>query len=208
MGRASATVRPRRPGLADACGDILLVGIEIVPQPYRVPRGRATDFADQLIQRNPADSGDFGRVWAESRRCRTEVDMHDLVFGEAVAYLRPIVGAKAELERRDRAKFLAQPPLRGAGRAFAGPGMAAAGIRPKAARVIFGEGALLEQHATLCIDEEDGKRAVPQAAFVHDALASFADAAIARVDEDERLVFRGERAGERQEGRRGWRSDA
>src|SRR5262249_55579280 len=81
-----------------------------------------------------------------------------------------------------------EPPPRRRDGALARTRMAAAGVRPEPARMIFAPVALLQQEAALVVDHEDRERAVQEPAAMHGLLAAGADRAVAFVDQDQLLV--------------------
>src|SRR3954464_7249023 len=95
---------------------------------------------------------------------------------------------KAERQRRRDTKFFAEPPARRRGRALARTRMAATGVRPQAAGVIFAAVALLQKNPAALIDDEDRERAVEEAGAMHVHLAAGADGTIALVDENQWLA--------------------
>src|SRR4051812_47965458 len=95
---------------------------------------------------------------------------------------------KAERQRRRDTKFFAEPPARRRGRALARTRMAATGVRPQTAGVIFAAVALLQKNTAAPLDDEDRERSMVEARAMHVHLAAGADGAIALVDENQRLV--------------------
>src|SRR6266545_6772441 len=66
--------------------------------------------------------------------------------------------------------------------------MAAAGVRPQSARVIFLAVALLQHDLSLRVGEEDRERAVQETPAVDHVLAVGADGMVAFVDQDQLFV--------------------
>ena len=81
-----------------------------------------------------------------------------------------------------------QPPAGGRDRALARARMAAAGVRPQSARVIFLLAALLQHDLSLGVGEEDREGAVQETLAVDQVLAVGADGMVAFVDQDQLFV--------------------
>ena len=128
---------------------------------------------------------DLCEIERERRRSRAEEDVNDFVFGEAVGQSGAVARAEGVTQLGTRAEFFAEAAACRRKCALTRARVTAAGIRPQPAGVILGATALLEQHAAIGLDEEDGKRPVPQARLVHRPFFRAADGAVAPVHEDQ-----------------------
>src|SRR5262249_28742802 len=97
-------------------------------------------------------------------------------------------GEETEREGAGDAEFLVEPARRRRDGALARPRVAAAGIRPQSAGVVFARVPLLQHDAPVTIDKEDRERAVQEAGAMDGLLAARADRTVALVDQDQRFV--------------------
>src|SRR5262249_49432202 len=86
--------------------------------------------------------------------------------------------------------LLAERPAGGRGGAFTGTRMAATGIRPQSAGVIFVRTALLDHDAPARVHDEDRNRAMQKPGAVNRGFARRAGGAVAFVDQDQLLLGR------------------
>ena len=133
------------------------------------------------------DVGNLGRVGLRLGLESSEIDVDELVFVHAVAELGLVAGEKAERQLARHPQLFSEPAARRDQGAFARARMAAAGVRPQPARVIFFRTALLQHDPSLVVHHEDRERAVQQAAAVNGGLAAGAGGAVVLVDQDELL---------------------
>src|SRR4051812_46803874 len=149
----------------------------------------AFDAPVDVVERPVRDVGDLGRVGVRLLLQPSEIDLHELVLVHADARLGLGGGEKAERQFARHAELLAEPAARREHRPFARARMAAAGIRPKPARVVLLRAALLQHDPPALVHHEDGKGAMQQPLAMDRCLASGTGGAIALIDQDE-LLFR------------------
>src|SRR5262245_8513473 len=148
----------------------------------------ARDAPADIVERQVRDVGDLGRVGSGRALEPPEIDVDEFVLVHAVAERGLVAREKAERERARHPEFLAEPPARRRDRAFAVARMAATGIRPQSARVIFVRAALLDYDAPARVHHEDRKRAMQKPGAMNRGFARRADGAVALVDQDQLLL--------------------
>ena len=142
--------------------------VQVDAQPGGEDFRRGFGCAEEVCQRDPFGGHDLGRVGGD-RQGQGGLggeDLHDFMFDEALADLGAVFdfACGGEGEGGD-AEFFGQAAV-GAGECGLGPmRVGAAGVRPKAGGVVFGEGALLDEDVVAC-DHEDRDGHVAQAALV------------------------------------------
>jgi hypothetical protein len=126
----------------------------------------------------------------------THEDMVVLEFDETVWKFRPI-DERADLRKalRRAAQLLTQTPEASILEFVAYAWVRAAGVRPEATGVIFGEGALRETDLHLAVGilsrEHDGKRTVEQTLPMGTFLGGLTDLSVESVHENEGVAFGG-----------------
>src|SRR6516165_10955391 len=134
------------------------------------------------------DVGDLGGVGPGRGLEPPEIDVDEFVLVHAVAERGLVAREEAERQRARHAELLAEPPARRGGGAFAAARMAATGIRPQSARVIFVRAALLDHDAPARVHHEDRKRAMQEPGAMDRGFARRANGAVALVDQDQLLL--------------------
>src|SRR5262249_4754873 len=160
----------------------------IVLEPEREGVRVARDAAADVVARQVRDVGDLGGVGPGRALEPPEIDVDEFVLVHAVAERGLVAREKAERQRARHAELLAEPPARRRDRAFAVARMAATGIRPQSARVIFVRAAPLDHDAPARVHDEDRKRAVQEPGAMNRGFARRAGGAVALVDQDQLLL--------------------
>src|SRR5262249_30703445 len=151
----------------------------IVPQPEREGARVFADPPTDLVARQERNLGDLGRIGSRLRREPPEIDVDVFVLAHAVTEVGSVAREEAERQGARQPELLAEPAARGRKRALAGTRVAATGIRPQAAGVIFFRASPLQQDAAAIVDDEDREGAVQQAGAVSGGLAGAPDRAVA-----------------------------
>src|SRR5205085_6624731 len=97
-----------------------------------------------------------------------------LMLDEAAAQLGAVEKLERRAQRAIEAHLLAQPAMRRRFRRLARSRMAAGSVGPQARRMILRLRALLQQQSFICVEDEDGERAMERARTMR--LQFFADA--------------------------------
>jgi hypothetical protein len=95
---------------------------------------------------------------------------------------------KSFLQSANDAHFFLQPSRRGVLNRFAWPRMAATGIRPQTARVIFVERPLLQKHLASFIKQKNGNGAMQLSFAMRFEFFLDANLPIMRIDKDDHFV--------------------
>src|SRR5262249_45774342 len=162
----------------------------IVLEPEREGMRIARDAPADIVERQVRDVGDLGGVGPGRGLEPPEIDVDEFVLVHAVAERGLVAREKAERQRARHPELLAEPPARRGGGAFAVARMAATGIRPQSARVIFVWAAPLDHDASARVHHEDRKRAMQEPGAMNRGFARRANGAVALVDQDHLLVGR------------------
>ena len=142
------------------------------------------DVLNEITHRDPFNRIDLRRIRFHDRIASPDEHMIELVLDQCPDF-GAIEKAEHEFERTIESELLSQPPMRRIQRFFVGSGMAAAGVRPQATRMIFVERATLNQHALARrVEDEDGDRAMEHAAHVGELFLHDARGAVVLVDQD------------------------
>ena len=160
---------------------------------YYIRIGNSTNIQDSCVLHVTRDVGeayechvgDFRRVRMRSFVETPEIDIDELVLLQAVGEARVVTRAKAEGEIDVDAEFLAHAPARRDLRALAQARMAAAGIRPQAAGMVFRWMPLLQQDAPAGVAQEHRERAMQEPGPVCGMLLGRPDRAVVLVDQDD-----------------------
>src|SRR4051794_26027979 len=155
---------------------------KIVLEPERKRIRLALDAPVDVVERPVRDVGDLSGVGLRLGLQPSEIDVDELVFMHAVAELGLVAGEKAERQFACYAEFFAEPAARREHRPLARARMAAAGIRPKPARVILLRTALLQHDPPVPVHHENRKGAMQKAFAVDGCLATGAGGAVALID--------------------------
>src|SRR4051794_38198124 len=169
--------------------DLWAVVAKIVLEPERKRIRLALDAPADVVERPVRDVGHLGRIGLRLGLQLSEIDVDQLVFMHAVAELGLVAGEKAERQFARHAELFAEPAARREHCPLARARMAAAGIRPKPARVVLLRTALLQHDPPVLVHHEDRKGAMQKAFAVDGCLAPGAGGAVALIDQDE-LLFR------------------
>src|SRR5262249_39799379 len=168
---------------------------DIVLEPEREGVRVARDAPADIVERQVRDVGDLGGGGPGRGLEPPEIDVDEFVLVHAVSERGLVARRKTERQRP-------RPPERRAARragrrggAFTGTRMAATGIRPQPARVIFVRTALLDHDAPARVHDEDRKRAMQKPGAMNRGLARRAGGAIALIDQDQLLLGRVARHG-------------
>src|SRR6267142_3118636 len=175
-------------GLVDMVRDLGEVMLKVVAQPIREGLRALVDAALDLIERERLHCGNLGRIGTRLVAKAPEKHIDVFVLLHAVIEIGAIAAEKSERQRRADAERFMQPPAGGRDRALARARMAAAGVRPQSARVIFLLAALLQHDLSLGVGEEDREGAVQETLAVDQVLAVGADGMVAFVDQDQLFV--------------------
>src|SRR5215831_13493194 len=163
---------------------------DIVLEPEREGVRVARDAPADIVERQVRDVGDLGGAGPGRGLEPPEIDVDEFVLVHAVAERGLVAREKTERQRARHPEFLAEPPARRRGGAFAGTRMAATGIRPQSARVIFVRTALLDHDAPARVHDEDRKRAMQEPGAMNRGFARRAGGAVAFVDQNQLLLGR------------------
>src|SRR5262249_20716334 len=155
----------------------------------------ARDAPADIVERQVRDVGDLGGGGPGRGLEPPEIDVDKFVLVHAVAERGLVAREKTERQRAPHPPRLAQAPASRGDRVFAVARMAATGIRPQSARVIFVGAALLPHDAPARVHHEDRKRAMQEPSAMNRGLARRAGGAVALVDQDELLLGRVARHG-------------
>ena len=115
--------------------------------------------------------------------------MHDLVLGHAAVKLGAVGDGAERGEGADEAHLLFEPPVRRRPDVLPRAGMAATGIGPQSAGVIFADVTLLQQLAAHAVPHDHREGTMEGAGAVRLELAGGADNLVARIDEDHQLLL-------------------
>src|SRR5262249_979967 len=139
----------------------------------------ARDAPADIVERQVRDVCDLGGVGSGRGLEPPEIAVAEFVLVHAVVEGGLVTREKAERQRARHPELLAEPPEGRRGGAFAGTRMAATGIRPQSARVIFVRTALLDHDAPARVHDEDRKRAMQKPGAMHRGFARRAGGAVA-----------------------------
>src|SRR6476619_8581534 len=117
--------------------------------------------------------------------------VYELVLDQAAGNGRVVLEYEQRIDRTGEAHLLREAPAGGVGGAFARQRMAAAGVGPQAAGVIFRQAPPLQQEFALSVAHQHRDGAVLQAAPVRVELAGGADLDIVGIDQNDRVVVGG-----------------
>ena len=134
---------------------------------------------DQCATSATSAGSGFGSAWQ-----LLQIDVDQLVFMHAVAEVLAVAGEKAERQFARHAELFAEPAARREHCPLARARMAAAGIRPKPARVVLLRTALLQHDPPVLVHHEDRKGAMEKA-FAVDGL--FVPEPVARLRSSTRM---------------------
>lgn len=117
-------------------------------------------------------------------------DVVEFVFGQAAGGVGGLVGEGEQFGQIGvEADFFAEAEAGGVGGGLSRRGVAAAGVGPEEGEVVFGAGALLEEHSAVGVEEEDGEGAVELAGGLVGAELFFgAEFVVVLVNEDDALA--------------------
>src|SRR5262245_4683584 len=133
--------------------DLVPVIANVVPQPVGEGIWALADAPIELIERQELRVCHLRRIGAQLAGEPAEKDIDILVLVHAVIELGPIAAEESERQCAGDTELLAEPAAGPRDRALARPRMAAAGVRPQAARMILLAAALLQQQAPALIDQ-------------------------------------------------------
>src|SRR6266568_415119 len=172
----------------DMASDVGEVILKVVAQPIGEGLRAFADTAFDLIERKRLHCGNFRRIGTRLAGQAPEEHIDVFVLLHAVIEIGAIAAEESERQCRGDAELLMQPPAGRRDRALARTRMAAAGVRPQSARVIFLAVALLQHDLSLRISEEDREGAMQETLAVDQVLAVGADGMVAFVNQDQLLV--------------------
>ncbi len=131
-------------------------------------------IAPQIGNFHPTIILDFGRIWLDRSVVPPGENMIVFVFAQTVAKSRPVNKRCFFTQRAIKAHFFFQSAMRRRDRPLSRPRVAAAGVGPFSAAVVFLPGTPLEEHFFLPIENHNRKGAVQfglavRAHFFHSA---------------------------------------
>lgn len=135
-------------------------------EPVRESFGGGEQQAADLIGRGEFIVHHLAAVWLHGAVILTDQYVIELVFGEAVVEFRAVGEAEHFFEVAVESHFFHEAAVSRGENVLIREGVAAAGIGPQSAGVVFVQRALLEQQFPFGIGDEHGKGAVEQAFLV------------------------------------------
>src|SRR5262249_33685849 len=117
--------------------DLRAMLAKIMPEPEGEGARLFPDPPVDVVTGEERDLGHLGRVGPRLGCEPAEIDVDEFILAHAVAEVGLVAREEAERERAGEPELLLEPAAGGRQRPLAGTRMAATGIRPQAARVIF-----------------------------------------------------------------------
>ena len=155
-------------------------------EPRRVAVRSIADVAQNLGDIDPLDGRNLSGMGCGLRVASTDEHVVELVLDERWPNVGAIDEAERELQWAIEAKLLDETTMCGVRDRFVWRGMAAARVRPEAARVVLVEGALLQEHlAPGRIEDEDRDGPMEHAVDVRALLFANTNLAVVFIDEDD-----------------------